>query len=614
MTFQLPATTNRTVAVLGGGVLGRRIACSWAASGFDVAVFDPDSEQRIATVHYCQANAVQFSDVKQRGSVEAFQDVQDAVSRAWLVIEAIPERLALKISTFQQLEVMAPKDAILATNSSSFKSREMVSDLQPSTKQRVLNMHYYMPPRNRVVELMTDGNTDKTIFPFLQRKLGETGMRAYVARKESTGLIFNRLWAAIKREILTILAEGVSVPEEIDELWQQIWVENVSGPVAMMDAVGLDTVSFIEQHYIAERQLSDLPVRYLQQYIDEGKLGAKSSKGGLLPAGKTTKTSAKLRGDHDNLHAPLLYFLDIGLRAPDIQDAFSSGRILTGASDGRAMRVLVDHQRTPDGLAVSLAVGKLFWTSMGVPAENDGAVLSANLDGSDVQEIVPRGHVHTPKQICIDHESKTLYFCDREGLRVMRCGFDGSGLETIIRTGRWKEDVDAVEDQTNWCVGIAVDLAQRNFYWTQKGPSKGNMGRILRASLDMPAGQTCDSRSDIEVLFRGLPEPVDLELDPAERVLYWTDRGEHPVGNSINSASLSGIQPVRAENSVPGVHYKILARNFHEAIGIKLDTRNRHIYATDLGGSVYRFDLNGGDRQRFYEEQGAFTGLTLAFV
>lgn len=97
-------------------------------------------------------------------------------------------------------------------------------------------MHYYMPPRNMVVELMTDGYTADNIFPFLVERSKEAGTLPYVARKESTGFIFNRLWAAIKRETLNILAEGVSVPEEIDSMWNTMFNKGGSGPCRMMDS------------------------------------------------------------------------------------------------------------------------------------------------------------------------------------------------------------------------------------------------------------------------------------------------------------------------------------------------------------------------------------------
>ncbi|KAH6867383.1 hypothetical protein B0T10DRAFT_419877 [Thelonectria olida] len=603
-SFTLPSTDGRTVTILGGGVLGRRIACAWAASGYHVIIRDPSSEQRIAAVHYCDTSMSQYSDSVARGSVQAVEELSEAVEKAWLVIEAVPEKLSLKISTFADLEKFTAHDTILCTNSSSYKSREMVEDLQLSTKQRILNMHYYMPPDNRVVELMTDGDTHENIFPFLVEKLEEVKMHPYVARKESTGLIFNRLWAAIKREALTILAEDVSTPEEMEKLWMEMWSGRKVGPIAMMDAVGLDTVSFIEQHYIAERGLPRTPVDFLQEFIDQGKLGTKSSKGGLLPP------THPIKSEDDTL----LYFLDIGLSANDSKDFFSAGRILVGSNDERPLKPLLANQRTPDGIDISLSAGKLFWTSMGIPSQNDGAVLSCNLDGTEVKEIVPQGSVHTPKQLTVDNENSKLYFADREGMRVTRCNFDGSDLEVLVESGNW-EDEREKSDSTKWCVGVTVSPSTGKFYWTQKGPSKGSKGRIYRANTDFQSGETAKNRTDIELLFQNLPEPIDLDVDEVENMLYWTDRGELPFGNSINRSKLDTITQVEGNaTSQAGKDYDIITRGMHEAIGIKLDLKNRHIFTTDLGGSVYQLDMDGGNKKKFYEGSGAFAGITLAYV
>ncbi|KAF5720953.1 alcohol dehydrogenase [Fusarium mundagurra] len=602
VAFTLPSTHGRTVAVLGGGVLGRRIACGWAASGFDVVIRDPSPEQRAAAVEYCNSSMSLYSDSEIRGNVTAADDLAEAVTKAWLVIEAVPEKLPLKISTFADLEKHTSHDTILCSNSSSYKSREMIEGLKPETKRRVLNMHYYMPPDYRVVELMTDGETDESIFPFLYQKLEEIKFHPYIAQKESTGFIYNRLWAAIKREVLNILAEEVSTPEEIEKLWREMWYAKEKGPVAMMDAVGLDTVSFIEQHYIAERGLPDTPVKFLQKYIGEGRLGAKSDKGGLLPPSKT------MPSDHETL----IYFLDIGLSSGNAKGYASAGRVLVGSSDGKPMKTLVSDQRMPDGIDISKSAGKLFWTCMGNPSANDGAVISCNLDGTDLKEIVPQGLVHTPKQLTVDNTNSKLYFADREGMRIMRCNFDGSDLEVLIQTGDWQDDQHMM-DPTRWCVGITVSPSTGKFYWTQKGPSKGGKGCILQANVDFHPGEDAKTRTDIEVLFQGLPEPIDLEVDEDENVLYWTDRGELPDGNTINRAKLDRITKVAREGaSKPGTDYEVIVRGLHEAIGIKLDSKNCRIFATDLGGSMYQCNMDGGNKKKVYEGPGAFVGITVA--
>lgn len=290
MAPTLSTIQSRPVAVLGAGVLGRRIACTWAAGGWDVRIRDPSAEQRTAALHYVETNITIYAAAigcTSTGKVSAFEDLAETVKDAWTVIEAVPEKLSLKIATFADLEKLAPNDAILVSNSSSYKSSEMLEKVGPDCRKRIMNTHYMMPPDNVVVELMTDGETDTDIFPFYVERLKELGMHPIVAQKESTGFVFNRVWAAIKRECLTILSEEVSTPEELDRVWIEMFSGGKAGPCAMMDAVGLDTVEFIEEHYIKERGLCGKDtVGFLRKnYLQQGKLGAKSGKGGLYPPG-----------------------------------------------------------------------------------------------------------------------------------------------------------------------------------------------------------------------------------------------------------------------------------------------------------------------------------------
>jgi 3-hydroxyacyl-CoA dehydrogenase/sugar lactone lactonase YvrE len=599
-----PNISSRPIAVLGGGVLGRRICSSWVAAGYEVILCDLSEQQRHAATEYVDHSLEEFSKLtrnkRQTAKFSSTDDMKTAVKNAWLVVEALPEKLDLKISMMGQLDQHAPHDCILASNSSSYKSSLMLDKVEESRR------HYYMPPGNNVVELMTCGQTQRDVLEFLKSKLDDAGMTPAIARKESTGFIFNRLWAAVKRETLLIMAEGVSDPKEIDMLFKTMFNNNPVGPCGMMDAVGLDTVAFIEDNYVQERKLDPTARDWLQKnFVDKGKLGAKSGKGGLYPPGETTKSSKNEGGHHDNLAAPRLYFLDIGIGSniTDLSKAVTSGSIMTASADGSNVRELVSGQSMPDGIDVSISSGKLFWTNMGAsPSKNNGSVMSSNLDGSNVQTIVPEGKVHTPKQIKIDHENQKLYFCDREGLRIHRCDFNGSNHEIIMQTGDF--DTADVEDQTKWCVGIAVDPAGGKFYWSQKGPSKAGKGRIFRANIALPAKASPSSRPDIELLFDKLPEPIDLEFEHESKTLYWTDRGEYPLGNTLNSAYVGG------EKS----EVKTLARHFHEAIGLKIDSVNQHIYVSDLGGTVYRFNMDGREKKKIYETESAYSGIALAHL
>jgi hypothetical protein len=212
----------------------------------------------------------------------------------------------------------------------------------------------------------------------------------------------------------------------------------------------------------------------------------------------------------------------------------SGGRLLSVNPDGSGLKVLVTgRHRIPDRIVVDVKNGHIYWTEMGIPNKEDGSVERANLDGSNHITIVPNGKTFTPKQLQLDKRNGKLYWCDREGMRVMRSSVDGSSIETLIQTGQGEADR---ADVPRWCVGIAIDVDAAKLYWTQKGPDNAGLGRIFRAGLDIPNGETPTSRSDIEVLFDQLPEPIDLDLDLENRFLYWTDRGDPPRGNTVSRA------------------------------------------------------------------------------
>ena len=277
----------------------------------------------------------------------------------------------------------------------------------------------------------------------------------------------------------------------------------------------------------------------------------------------------------------------------------SGNRIHSMNPDGSDRITVVTGCHRPDGIAVDVMGGHLYWTNMGTPHGNDGSIERADLDGGNRRTIVPPGVVHTAKQIQLDQDSGKLYWCDREGMRVMRANLDGSQVETLVETGRGEDQAD----ETRWCVGIAVDPKVRKIYWTQKGPSNGNQGRVFRANVDPPRGASPANRPDIEVLFDRLPEPIDLELDHANRVLYWTDRGDPPRGNTVNRAPIDG-------KSVP----EIMIGHLMEGIGIALDVPGNRMFVTDLGGSIYSCDLDGKNGWNVLSGQGNLTGVAYAKI
>ena len=212
-----------------------------------------------------------------RVEVSAEADIAEAVHDAWLVIEAIPERLELKKQIFGRLDELAAADAVLASNSSSYASRLFLDKVHHP--ERVLNIHFYMPPKQTAVDVMSCGKTDRDVIDFVMGTLPKFGLYPFEARRESTGFIFNRVWAAVKRESLEVVAEGVSTPQDVDRMFE-INTGSAGGPFRMMDQVGLDVVLDIEEHYCAEHpEYPEGPRPLLRTYLAQGRLGVKSGAG-----------------------------------------------------------------------------------------------------------------------------------------------------------------------------------------------------------------------------------------------------------------------------------------------------------------------------------------------
>jgi hypothetical protein len=315
---------------------------------------------------------------------------------------------------------------------------------------------------------------------------------------------------------------------------------------------------------------------------------------------KTTKTmtspqSTGQRGTDSRGKAKTerLFFLDAG-----------SGRVLSVKLDGSDKNVIVAGGRLPDGIAVDTEARHIYWTNMGNPIKNDGSIERVDLDGKNRTTIIPEGETFTPKQLHLEKESGKLYWCDREGMRVMRSNLDGSKVETLVDAS--KGDSRPGADPTKWCVGITVDPEGGKIYWTQKGPSKGGVGCIFRANLDIPNGESPAKRSDIELLFDKLPEPIDLELDLENRVLYWTDRGDPPRGNTVNRVSMDAELGEGLAD--------ILVTHLMEGIGIALDFRGKRMFFTDLAGDLYSARLDGSEKKLLLGAQGNLTGIAYAEI
>lgn len=281
VNYSLPSNVeNRPIAIVGAGTLGRRIAMTYATRGGLVRLHDISEGSLHGAEKFIAEQLpalLKSRPGSQPATVEYVTDLQSAIKDAWYIVESVPEIAALKTDMLGRLDDIAEPDAIIGTNSSSYESSELIA--KAKHPERVLNTHYGHPPEFPQLELMTDGHTDERIFDLLTHELPKYGFVTAAARVESVGFITNRVWAAIKRESLAVVAEGVLSPADFDRIWLAAGLGTV-GVFRLIDKVGLDVALEIEENYLTK--FPHLPTKsrdLLQTYVGQGRLGVKSGEG-----------------------------------------------------------------------------------------------------------------------------------------------------------------------------------------------------------------------------------------------------------------------------------------------------------------------------------------------
>ena len=276
----------RRIAVIGAGSLGRQIALQCARHGFAVALHDIDSAALNEAEAYQRGVVADWSAADECVD-EAFicdniryeTDLAEAVAAADLAIEAAPEKIDLKRRLFAQLDRLLPAHAILATNSSSIR----VSLLEGATErpERVANLHFYYGVwETPMVEIGGGSCTEPAVLDALTDFARAIKILPLRVQRESAGFIFNRVWRAIKREVMRVADSGVASVEDIDRAWMIKFGREKAPPFAQMDRIGLDVIRDIESHYAAESgDPADLPLPILTDKVERGELGVKTGKG-----------------------------------------------------------------------------------------------------------------------------------------------------------------------------------------------------------------------------------------------------------------------------------------------------------------------------------------------
>ncbi len=274
-----------TVAVLGAGTMGRGIAHVAALAGYTTRLYDPFPEalkKAESSIHRNLAKGVEIGKVqaeaadRARGLLSLHEELAGAVRGADLVIEAVPEDIALKARTFEEVVRHAPEHVLLASNTSALSITEMAA--VTGRPERFAGMHFFNPVHvMRLIELVRGLETSQETLDTL-RQVGERMGKEVVLVKESPGFVTSRINVLIGNEAFRMLQEGVASAEDIDKALK-LGLNHPMGPFEMADLVGLDVRLSILEFLHGALGESFRPNPILVQHVRAGRLGRKVGRG-----------------------------------------------------------------------------------------------------------------------------------------------------------------------------------------------------------------------------------------------------------------------------------------------------------------------------------------------
>src|SRR6266576_1052545 len=471
----------RRIAIVGAGVIGASWAAEYLARGFDVITTDPGPNAEANLRKYIDEawkdlTNIGLSKGASRDRLTFTTDMKEALSKADFVQENGPERPDFKMKLFAQMDEVTPVDSLIASSSSGITPSVMQTNCKHP--ERVLVGHPFNPPH--IVPLVEVVGGTKTSPEAIQQAIAfyaSIGKKPIQLKKELPGHVGNRLQAALYKEIMYLIQQGVLSVSDADDAvsygaglrwgvmgpslqWHlgggpggiKHFMEHLMpGLEVIIKSLGtpeitdelkqtiVDGVSLIAGNASVE-QLAEEENELLVGLLSLRKTNGRAS--GTSEKAPTTQSSAAVNGKASER----VFFLDM-----------SGGHIESVNPDGSDRRLILDGlNRMPDGIDVDVEAGHIYWTNMGKnPSANDGSIERANLDGTNRKTIVPQGATFTPKQLRLDKQGGKIYWSDREGMRIMRANLDGAEIETLVDTRRG--DARPGRDAKKWCVGIAVD-------------------------------------------------------------------------------------------------------------------------------------------------------------
>ncbi|PTW54375.1 3-hydroxybutyryl-CoA dehydrogenase [Breoghania corrubedonensis] len=281
----------KKIAVIGAGTMGHGIAETFALYGYSVNLFDVNTEvlnkakelireelSFMAAEEYISAADVEATLER----IETSTDMAKAVEDRDFVIEAAPEKMELKQQLLKSLDELAPKDAFLATNTSSLPFAEMCALLGEDRKKRTMVNHWYNPAHLMpLVELSFFGNMPKELYEEVATLYASVEKQTAKVLKDVPGLIANRIQQGVAREAFSLIEKGIAEPSDIDIALKfgPAFRYATTGQLEVADFGGLDIWCVVGDNLLKVMDNSTEANPMLREKVSEGKLGLKSGEG-----------------------------------------------------------------------------------------------------------------------------------------------------------------------------------------------------------------------------------------------------------------------------------------------------------------------------------------------
>ncbi|MGI9523504.1 MAG: 3-hydroxyacyl-CoA dehydrogenase family protein [Hyphomicrobiaceae bacterium] len=273
------------IAMIGGGLMGHGIALVMARAGHQVVIVDPVQEALASVKNRIkdslEALGTEAETTRQSLSrVSLETDLADAVQSADFVFEAAPEKLPLKREIFEAIERYAPPDAIVASNTSVIQISKITDGR--SSAHRMLGTHWWNPPHLiPLVEVVKTEWVNDQAAKSMLALLEAAGKTAVIVEKDVPGFIGNRLQHALWREAVSLVENGICDARAVDTVVKASFGRRLAvlGPLENADLVGTDLTLDIHENVLFALESRPGPSPYLQQLVEDGKLGMKTGEG-----------------------------------------------------------------------------------------------------------------------------------------------------------------------------------------------------------------------------------------------------------------------------------------------------------------------------------------------